>query len=275
MASTAERQKKLQEMRARAKQKDATKDRAPFAPKKNAPASPGSKVRADNKTTPKQTGLSKRLQGDSKPSPGSKVRAEPKMAKAGKSGTMPKVMRGGTADAATKKDPLAGKPRTIAAAKKAGEKFFFDRKGVKKLAVTAEDLKKSGMTLKEYANKGFAPKKVTKAEAEKFKKKRGGGVMKKKSYAGGGKMKKKGMAMGGAMKKKGMAAGGRTTMKKQMMRGGGMTGMKKKMYAGGGKMKKGYAIGGAMKKKGMKRGGKPMKMRGGGLATRGTNFRIR
>ena len=264
MASTAERQKRLEEMRARAKQKDATKDRAPFAPKKNAPVSPGSKVRAENKTTPKQSGLSKRLQGDSKPSPGSKVRTEPKMGKTGKSGTMPKVMRGGTADAATKKDPLAGKPRTIAAAKKAGEKYFFDRKGVKKLAVTAEELKKSGMTLKEYANKGFAPKKVTKAEAEKFKKKRGGGVMKKKSYAGGG-----------AMKKKGMAAGGRTTMKKQMMRGGGMTGMKKKMYAGGGKMKKGYAIGGAMKKKGMKKGGKTMKMRGGGLATRGTNFTIR
>ena len=60
------------------------------------------------------------------------------------------------------------------------------------------------------------------------------------------------------------------------MRGGGMGMMKKKMYAGGGAMKKkGYAIGGAMKKKGMKRGGKVMKMRGGGLATRGTNFRIR
>ena len=264
MASTAERQKKLQEMRARAKQKDATKDRAPFAPKKNAPASPGSKVRAENRTQT-QSGLGKRLQGGAKPSPGSKVRTEPKMGKTGKSGTMPKgIERGGAAQAATKKDPLAGKPRTIAAAKKAGEKFFFDRKGVKKLAVTAEELKKSGMTLKEYANKGFAPKKVTKAEAEKFKKKRGGGVMKKKSYAGGG-----------AMKKKGMAAGGRTTMKKQMMRGGGMTGMKKKMYGGGGKMKKGYAIGGAMKKKGMNKGGKTMKMRGGGLATRGTNFTIR
>ena len=274
MASTAERQKRLEEMRARAKEKDATKDRAPFAPKKNAPVSPGSKVRAENKTTPKQSGLSKRLQGDSKPSPGSKVRTEPKMGKTGKSGTMPKVMRGGTADAATKKDPLAGKPRSIGAAKKAGEKYFFDKQGVKKLAVTSAELnkymKEKGITstakgLRSYANT-FAPKKVTKAEAEKFKKKRGGGVI---------MMKKKGAAGGGAMKKKGMAAGGRTTMKKQLMRGGGMTGMKKKMYAGGGKMKKGYAIGGAMKKKGMKKGGKTMKMRGGGLATRGTNFTIR
>jgi len=165
--------------------------------------------------------------------------------------------------------PLANKPRTIAEAKKRGELYFFDSKGVKKLAVTKADLDKTGLSLREYANK-FAKKKQTKKQAESLKgfaatKKRGGGVMKKKSYAGGG-----------AMKKKGMAAGGRNTMKKQMMRGGGMGMMKKKMMAGGGAMKKkGYAIGGAMKKKGMKRGGKPMKMRGGGLATRGTNFTIR
>ena len=176
--------------------------------------------------------------------------------------------------------PLANKPRTIAEAKKRGELYFFDSKGVKKLAVTKADLDKTGLSLREYANK-FAKKKQTKKQAEALKgfaatKKRGGGVMKKKSYAGGGAMKKKGARAGGVMKKKGMAAGGRNTMKKQMMRGGGMTGMKKKMMAGGGAMKKkGYAIGGAMKKKGMKRGGKPMKMRGGGLATRGTNFRIR
>ncbi len=200
----------------------------------------------------------------------------PTIGKTGGSGKMPKVMRGDTASAATKTtggDPLSGKPRTIAAAKKAGEKYFFDKQGVKKLAVTSAELKKymkdKGITstakgLRSFANT-FAPKKVTKAEAEKFKKKRVGGVMRKKGAAGGG-----------AMKKKGMAAGGRTTMKKQMMRGGGITGMKKKMMAGGGAMKKkGYAIGGAMKKKGMKKGGKTMKMRGGGLATRGTNFTIR
>ena len=176
--------------------------------------------------------------------------------------------------------PLANKPRTIAEAKKRGELYFFDSKGVKKLAVTKADLDKTGLSLREYANK-FAKKKQTKKQAEALKgfaatKKRGGGVMKKKSYAGGGAMKKKGARAGGVMKKKGMAAGGRNTMKKQMMRGGGMGMMKKKMMAGGGAMKKkGYAIGGAMKKKGMKRGGKVMKMRGGGLATRGTNFRIR
>ena len=151
----------------------------------------------------------------------------------------------------TKKDPLAGKPRSIAAAKKAGQLYFFDKNGVKKLAVTQADLKKEGLTLRQYANK-YAPKKVTKKEAEKFKiKKAGGGMMKKKGYAGGGKMKKKGYAAGGKMKKK-MTA-----------KGGGM--MKKKMMA----------MGGAMKKKGMKKGGKTMKMRGGGLATRGTTFSIR
>lgn len=161
-----------------------------------------------------------------------------------------------------KTDPLAGKPRSIAAAKKAGQLYFFDKNGVKKLAVTKSDLDKTGLTLKQYANK-FAPKKVTKKEAEKFKiRKAGGGMMKKKGYAGGGKMKKKGMAAGGKMKKK-MTA-----------KGGGM--MKKKMMAMGGAMKKkGYAVGGAMKKKGMKKGGKTMKMRGGGLATRGTNFSIK
>jgi len=161
-----------------------------------------------------------------------------------------------------KTDPLAGKPRSIAAAKRAGQLYFFDKNGVKKLAVTKSDLDKTGLTLKQYANK-FAPKKVTKKEAEKFKiRKAGGGMMKKKGYAGGGKMKKKGMAAGGKMKKK-MTA-----------KGGGM--MKKKMMAMGGAMKKkGYAVGGAMKKKGMKKGGKTMKMRGGGLATRGTNFSIK
>jgi len=48
-----------------------------------------------------------------------------------------------------------------------------------------------------------------------------------------------------------------------------------KKKTGGAMKKKGYAVGGAMKKKGMKKGGKTMKMRGGGLATRGTNFSIK
>ena len=89
--------------------------------------------------------------------------------------------------------PLEGKPRSIAEAKRRGEVYFFDSKGVKKIAATAADLKRTGLSLREYANK-FAPKKQTKQHAESLKgfaakKKRGGGVMKKKSYAGGGAMK--------------------------------------------------------------------------------------
>ena len=287
MAGSAERAKKLKEMRERAKQTDKTVNRAPFAPKDDVKVSPGSKVRKDTKTTPGTTKVNQALT-PKKVSPGSKVRKESRDNKA----TPVKLVKKTTVDAAPAKkatpkgqaekgaSPLANKPRTIAEAKKRGELYFFDSKGVKKLAVTKADLDRTGLSIKEYANK-FAPKKVTKKKAEALKgfaatKKRGGGVMKKKSYAGGGAMKKKGARAGGVMKKKGMAAGGRNTMKKQMMRGGGMGMMKKKMYAGGGAMKKkGYAIGGAMKKKGMKRGGKVMKMRGGGLATRGTNFRIR
>lgn len=277
MAGTSERAKKLKESRERAKEINKTKDRAPFAPKEGeTKTSAGSKVRKESRPLPKQTGLSKRLQGDSKPSPGSKVRKEDKPTKAkepkgltlgttarsaGLSEAQRQALSNNQAAKKTKKDPLAGKPRSIAAAKKAGKLYFFDKNGVKKLAVTKADLDRTGLSLREYANK-FAPKKVTKKEAEKFKKKAGGGMMKKKGYAGGGKMKKKGYAAGGKMKKK-MTA-----------KGGGM--MKKKMMAMGGAMKKkGYAVGGAMKKKGMKKGGKTMKMRGGGLATRGTTFSIR
>lgn len=276
MAGASERKKSLEESRKRAKEIDKTVNRAPFSPKDDVKVSPGSKVRKDTKTTPGTTKLNEALT-PKKVSPGSKVRKESRDNKA----TPVKLVKKTTVDAAPAKkatpkgqaekgaSPLEGKPRSIAEAKRRGELYFFDSKGVKKIAATAADLKRTGLSLREYANK-FAPKKQTKQHAESLKgfaakKKRGGGVMKKKSYAGGG-----------AMKKKGMAAGGRNTMKKQMMRGGGMGMMKKKMYAGGGAMKKkGYAIGGAMKKKGMKRGGKVMKMRGGGLATRGTNFRIR
>ena len=263
MAGSAERAKKLKEMRERAKQTDKTVNRAPFAPKDDVKVSPGSKVRKDTKTTPGTTKVNQALT-PKKVSPGSKVRKESRDNKA----TPVKLVKKTTVQAepakskpskvSTRGNPLKDRPRTIAEAKKRGELYFFDSKGVKKLAVTKADLDRTGLSIKEYANK-FAPKKVTKKKAEALK--------------GFAATRKRG---GGAMKKKGMAAGGRYTMKKQMMRGGGMGMMKKKMYAGGGAMKKkGYAIGGAMKKKGMKRGGKVMKMRGGGLATRGTNFRIR
>jgi hypothetical protein len=63
------------------------------------------------------------------------------------------------------KDKLEGKPRTVSAAKKAGSKFFFDKKGTKKLAVTAEELKKSGKTLTQWANDWKKPKTAKKPES--------------------------------------------------------------------------------------------------------------
>jgi hypothetical protein len=47
---------------------------------------------------------------------------------------------------------MADRPSSVAAAKRAGSKYFWDKKGVKKLAVTAEELKASGLTLREWAN---------------------------------------------------------------------------------------------------------------------------
>ena len=60
-------------------------------------------------------------------------------------------------------NPLESKPRSIAAAKKLKSKYFWDKKGVKKLAVTAEELKKLGMSLSEWANT-FAKRVHTKKE---------------------------------------------------------------------------------------------------------------
>ena len=58
-------------------------------------------------------------------------------------------------------------PRSIAAAKDRGSKYFYDKSGVKKLAVTAEDLKKSGKSLREWANT-FARKKHSKLDTTAF-----------------------------------------------------------------------------------------------------------
>ena len=64
---------------------------------------------------------------------------------------------------------MADKPRTIAAAKRAGSKYYYDKDGNKKLAVTAEELKASGMTLRQWANKaeGKTPKGATAAAGSK------------------------------------------------------------------------------------------------------------
>ena len=285
MAGTSERAKKLKESRERAKQISKTKDRAPFSPKQtNTKSGVGSKIRKETRTTPTSTKINQALT-PSRTSPGSKVRKESRDAKT----TTVVKKTTGQADPAkskpkkvsTRGNPLKDRPRSIAEAKRRGEAYYFDSKGVKKIAATAADLKRTGLTLRQYANK-FAPKKQTKRDAEALKpyalKKRGGGMMKKKGMARGGMMmKKKGMAKGGKLKmvmKDGKKVPFFAADGKGKMRGGGM--MKKKGYAMGGAMKKkGMAKGGAMKKKGYKKGGKVLKMRGGGLATRGTSFTIK
>jgi len=71
-----------------------------------------------------------------------------------------------------KDDKLKGKPRSVRAAQKAGSKYFFDKNGVKKLAVTAEQLKKTGLTLRQWANQTNS--------SGKLKKKPEGGIKVKK-----------------------------------------------------------------------------------------------
>ena len=67
---------------------------------------------------------------------------------------------------------LEGKPRTVGAAKKAGSKFFYDKNGTKKLAVTAEELKKSGKSLTQWANDWKKPGSSTAVERSLRPKKR-------------------------------------------------------------------------------------------------------
>ena len=46
-----------------------------------------------------------------------------------------------------------GEPRSIAEAKKMGKDYFVGKDGKRKAAVTAEELKASGMSLRDYLNK--------------------------------------------------------------------------------------------------------------------------
>ena len=148
---------------------------------------------------------------------------------------------------------------SVAAAQKSGDLYFKGKDGKSKLAITSAQLKKSGMTLSQFANK-YKKKGIKAFLADLKKMAMGGAAMKKKGYAMGGSMKKKGYAMGGSMKKKGYAMGGlkatspsQTGLKKlpssvrnkmgYMMKGG----LPKKSHGKAGK--KGYAMGGMTKKK--------------------------
>ena len=141
MAGSAERKKSLEESRKRAKELDKTVNRAPFSSKADVKVSPGSKSRADKKTTPGTTKFNEALT-PKKVSPGSKVRKESRDAKTTtvvKKTTVP-------ADPAKKKSTPKGqaeKVQTLAEAKSIAEakkevKYVFDSKGVKKIAASTD-----------------------------------------------------------------------------------------------------------------------------------------
>ena len=170
--------------------------------------------------------------------------------------------------------------KSVAAAKRAGSRFYTGRDGKKKLAITKEELgRKKGETLTQAYNR-FEGK-----TARKTANKAGGGMMKSKMAskggARGGKRMPTGMKAGGPAGKFPYLSGdgkvtqkdilmGKGVVKKQaggMMKSKGMAkggAMKKKGYAMGGMTKKGMAKGGPVKKKAVSR-----KPRGVGAALRG------
>jgi hypothetical protein len=140
----------------------------------------------------------------------------------------------------------------------------------KRANVTREQLKDSGMTLRQYLNfmdrEGKRPPKksgVDKVPNKKDPRKKmmSGGMMKSKGYAKGGAMKTKGYKAGGGPLKK--APEDNTGLKKLPKEVRNKMGF---MSKGGMTKSKGYAKGGAMKTKGYKAGGK---VRGAGIARKG------
>jgi len=170
------------------------------------------------------------------------------------------------------KPPASGLANVTGKDKKPGVRRNVGSGDEKKANVTREQLKKTGLSLRDYLN--FIDKNdrrpTSKADSEAAKKLSAAFDAKKakkpvKKAMGGGMMKSK-------MKAKGMKAGGKTSFpdlnkdgkvtQKDILMGRGV--VKKK--AGGAMKSKGYAKGGAMKTKGYKAGGK---VRGAGIARRG------
>jgi hypothetical protein len=170
------------------------------------------------------------------------------------------------------KPPASGLANVTGKDKKPGVRRNVGSGDEKKANVTREQLKKTGLSLRDYLN--FIDKNdrrpTSKADSEAAKKLSAAFDAKKakkpvKKAMGGGMMKSK-------MKAKGYKAGGKTPFpdlnkdgkvtQKDILMGRGV--VKKK--AGGAMKSKGYAKGGAMKTKGYKAGGK---VRGAGIARRG------
>ena len=214
-------------------------------------------------------------------------------------GKAPKKKRAAPKGMADKKGK--GPARTIAEAKRRGLSTFTDKSGKKKAAVTAEELKKSGLSLRDYLNKQqgktrAAPKAPTTKPTSKPKKATSGNKFLQASAKNVGKTKPTPVQVGLGS---GKAAAPKKTPVQQPL-GTGVrgnqplgTGRREKkdtstpytpigMKAGGmkkgykmGGMKKGYSMGG-MKKKGYSMGGMRKKgfsagksVRGVGKATKG------
>jgi len=203
---------------------------------------------------------------------------------AGKKKPASRAAKRGTKSGATKKVSPGQKgitaPRTVAEAKRRGSKTFIDKSGKRKAAVTAEELKKSGLSLRDYLNKQqgktrAGPKAPTTKPTSKPKKATSGNKFLQASAKNVGKTKPTPVQVGLGS---GKAAAPKKTPVQQPL-GTGVrgnqplgTGRREKkdtstpytpigMKAGGmkkgykmGGMKKGYSMGG-MKKKGMAAGG--------------------
>ena len=196
-------------------------------------------------------------------------------------GKAPKKKRGaakkGTGKT-TMKTKGKGPAKTVAEAKRRGLSTFTDKSGKKKAAVTAEELKKSGLSLRDYLNKQQgktrkAPKAPTTTPTKPKKAATSGNKFLQASAKNVGKTRKTPVQVG-------LGSGKAATPKKtpvQQLLGSGVRGNQplgsgkrdkkdtstpymgfkaggmKKGYKMGG-MKKGYSMGG-MKKKGMAAGG--------------------
>ena len=114
------------------KLKDRTKKQAGLdkAKKRLSPGALGGKVTPSKTTTTKKRGRSPGALG----------------------GKLPKGMSPGALGGKAKATKSFRDYKTIAAAKKAGSLYYVGKDGKKKAAVTAEDLKKSGLSLRDYMN---------------------------------------------------------------------------------------------------------------------------
>ena len=208
--------------------------------------------------------------------------AKPKVpAKTASTSTKPAAKSTPTSSTPASSGPEWKKYKSVAAAKRAGSRFYTGRDGKKKLAITKEELgRKKGETLTQAYNR-FEGK-----TARKTANKAGGGMMKSKMAskggARGGKRMPPGMKRGGEASKKfpDLSGDGKVTQKDILMgkgvvkkQAGGM--MKSKMAskggAKGGRRPGGMQAGGMMKSKGMAKGG-AMKKKGyamGGMTKKG------